>query len=324
MPLPISVIIPAFNSAAFLPQCLESILQQTQFAHEIILVDDGSTDETSEIIRKYLPRITYLRKENGGASSARNCGIRTASQEWIAFMDADDISLPTRFDRQMKLTEQTGCELVFGDQTVFNDATGASMSWFAKNSFQQLLKGKVVLENPFEMLLRYGCFVPQSTALVRRNRLLEIGLYDESMTPIEDYDLFVRLSRRFSFAVDFAPLVLRRIHGGNISHNRLAMIEAGLRFHKKMEADPLEQETKSHREWLVADKARLYRERGSIQLSRGDFLAARRSWAQSVRLFFSWRVGVYWAVSFLPKRLLTRIQKWRHARMHPLHDVDQS
>ena len=324
MPLPISVVIPSYNSAAFLPECLESILQQTQLPQEIIVVDDGSTDETSEVIRRYVPRVTYLRKPNGGAPSARNHGVLAASSKWIAFLDVDDISLPIRFDRQMKLVERTGCDLVFSDQTVINTGTGATASWFAKNGFQELLTPKPVLENPYEMLLRYGSFVSPSTVLVRRECLSETGGFDESLPPAEDYDLFLRISRKFSFAVDLEPLVLRRVHGKNISSNRLAMIEAVLRIFEKVEFQSVESGVTEHKKWIAAHKARCYRQRASIQLLRGNRYAARRSWAQSERASFSCMVGVYWATTFLPEGWARRIQGWRHAHIHTPHEVDRS
>jgi glycosyltransferase involved in cell wall biosynthesis len=322
MPLPISVVIPSYNSAAFLPECLESILQQTQLPQEIFVVDDGSTDETAEVMRNYGSRVTYLRKPNGGASSARNKGVLAASSRWIAFTDADDISLPTRLDRQMKLVERTGCDLVFSDQIVFNACTGARISWFAKNGFQELLT-KAALENPYEMLLRYGCFIPQSTVLVRRECLSETGLYDESLPPAEDYDLFLRISRKFSFAVDLEPLVLRQVHGKNVSHNRLAMIEAALRICEKTELQSVESGFTEHHKWITDHKARYYRELGSIQLSRGDRSAARLSWSQSERAAFSCLVGIYWATTFLPEGWLKRIQRWRNTHVHPVHEVDR-
>ena len=323
MPLPISVVIPTYNLASFLPECLESILQQTQLPQEIIVVDDGSTDETSEVIRNYIPRVTYLRKPNGGVASARNHGVLAASSKWIAFMDHDDLSLPTRFERQMKLVEHTGCDLVFSDQTVVNTNTGARVSWFAKGGFQELLTPQSVLENPYEMLLRYGNFVSPSTVLVRRECLSETRGFDESLPPADDYDLFLRLSRKFSFAVDLEPLVLRRVHGKNQSRNQLAMIEALLKIFEKAELQSVESGITEHNKWIAAHKARCYRQLGSIQLSRGNRSAARRSWAQSERASLSCMVGIYWATTFLPEGWVRRIQGWRHAHIHTVHEVDR-
>jgi glycosyltransferase involved in cell wall biosynthesis len=322
MPLPISVIIPTYNLAELLPECLESVLQQTQLPQEIIVVDDGSTDETSDVIRSYIPRVTYLRKPNGGVASARNLGILAATSKWIAFMDHDDLSLPTRFERQMQLIERTGCDLAFSDQTVFNADTNVKVSWFSKNGFQELLTRHSVLENPYEMLLRYGSFVSPSTVLVRRECLLETGSFDESLPPADDYDLFLRISRKFSFAVDLEPLVLRRVHGKNQSRNRSAMIESALRIYEKAELQSVESGVTEHNKWIAAHKARCYRQLASIQLAKGDRFAARRSWAQSERASFSCMVGIYWATTFLPEGLVRRLQGWRHAHIHTIHEVD--
>lgn len=319
MTLPITVIVPTYNLASFLPHCLESILQQTQVADQIIVVDDGSTDATPEVARQFIPRVTYIRQPNSGVASARNTGIRAANHEWIAFLDHDDIALPTRFEREMNLARRTGCDLIFSDQMILNTFTGCKTSWFARNGFNTLLAANPVLEQPYATLLRYGCFVSQSTVLVRRDSLLAVGGYDELMPPADDYDLFLRLASKFSFAAVLEPLVLRRIHGGNLSRNRIAMLEANLRIYEKTQ---LQLRQNDHYRWIAPRKAQYYRELGSLQLAAGNRSAARRSYAASQHASLSCAVGLCWAGTFLPMPWIKCLQNCRQIHVHAAHDTD--
>jgi glycosyltransferase involved in cell wall biosynthesis len=106
----VSVVIPVYNGAAYLQEALESVLAQTRPPHEVIVVDDGSSDDSSDIATAFGPRVTCLRKENGGAASARNAGIMAASCEFLAFIDHDDLWPATKLERQLACFEQN-CSL---------------------------------------------------------------------------------------------------------------------------------------------------------------------------------------------------------------------
>src|ERR1043165_8653356 len=97
----ISVVIPTYNSAPFLPETLDSVFAQTYPAHEVIVVDDGSTDNTEEVLRAYAGRITYVKQANAGVSSARNAAIERATGNWFALLDSDDIWKPQKLERQV-------------------------------------------------------------------------------------------------------------------------------------------------------------------------------------------------------------------------------
>src|SRR5215831_9468158 len=124
-PVPIvSVVIPTYNNARFLPEALDSLLGQTYRDFELIVVDDGSTDDTLEVLKPYRHLIRYVRKENGGPASARNLGIRHASGELIAFQDADDIWLPDKLQLQVDyLREHPEVGLVFSGSIFFGTET---------------------------------------------------------------------------------------------------------------------------------------------------------------------------------------------------------
>ena len=118
-----SVIIPTYNCAPYLAEAIDSVLLQAGVNMEIIVVDDGSTDHTKDVVEKYGDRITYITQVPGrGASAARNLGIRHASGEWIAFQDADDIWVPEKLSQQLDaLQKYPDARLVFADTLVFRD-----------------------------------------------------------------------------------------------------------------------------------------------------------------------------------------------------------
>lgn len=103
-----SVIIPAYNAAAFIARAIESVLAQTWPAHEILVIDDGSSDTTAEVVQQYQPRVQYLRQDNAGVSAARNAGAAVASGDWLAFLDADDWYYPERLQAHADLIAREG------------------------------------------------------------------------------------------------------------------------------------------------------------------------------------------------------------------------
>lgn len=119
----ISVIIPVYNCADFLPEAIESVLAQTCPPAEIIVVDDGSMDGSAEVAARYAPRVRVLAQPNGGAGSARNLGVRNAGRPLLAFLDADDVWLPDKLQRQMSAMETGEYDMVFGRVEVFRDET---------------------------------------------------------------------------------------------------------------------------------------------------------------------------------------------------------
>ena len=102
----ISVVIPAFNVGKFIARTLDSVLAQTRAADEIIVVDDGSTDNTAEVVRSYGTKVNFIQQDNAGASTARNTGIKAAQSEWVAFLDGDDEWLPEKLEVQLSLPER--------------------------------------------------------------------------------------------------------------------------------------------------------------------------------------------------------------------------
>lgn len=210
----VSVIIPAYNASRFLGECLRSVLNQTHPPTEVIVVDDGSTDNTAEVVHAFGSQIRYTRKENGGPSSARNVGLRIATGYYIAFQDADDVWLPEKLALQVDyLAKHPEHALVYSDLSEVDVRLGVLQPSKYRAIGVKPREGYV-----FERQVINGFIFPPTT-LFRREVMERIGLFDESLQQQEDTEFFVRLT--YHYTVGFVPVVtlLRRRHDNNLSNN---------------------------------------------------------------------------------------------------------
>jgi glycosyltransferase involved in cell wall biosynthesis len=319
----VSVVIPAFNSAAYLREAIESVFRQTVKPLEVIVIDDGSEDRTFEAAAEFGNRITYLRKERGGPATARNIGIRAALGEWIAFLDADDIWMPNLLEKLLQCAAGTRADLAFCDSMTLVDGriVGAHRLENCRiKSRLDRLAPNGILRNPFELLLEVGCYIFPSSTLVRRECLLQVGLFDEVMYGTEDIDLWLRLSLKYRFAVLNDPLVLRRMHTTNISRDVWTRVTNEIKVYEKLgRYGPTVVSNRRRRRLLCDKKASLFREQGALFLERGDILSARKTWAKSVRSSFTARIAAYWLATFLPQSCVVRLRNWKaHMRSQVL------
>ena len=214
----VSVIIPAYNNARFLPDNIRSILEQSYRNIELIVVDDGSTDNTQAVLAGFGDRLRYVRKANGGPSSARNLGIQMARGQLIAFQDADDLWLPEKVRQQVEfLHDHPDVGVVFSDLVIFNDQGIVRHS--TKDRFRHIPSGMI-----FQDLLLER-FIATSAVMVRRECLDDVGNFDESLLGAEDYNLYLRLARKYKFAFLDIPHVHKRAHEANLSANLNRMCE---------------------------------------------------------------------------------------------------
>ncbi len=200
----VSVVIPTYNRAGYLCRAIDSVLNQTFSDYEIIVVDDGSTDGTKEMLRPYMARIRYVAQENAGVSVARNRGIRLAEGEWVAFLDSDDWWLPQKLQRQLRCVEETGADVCFvRTQRCDNDehARRALAERGGAAPVNRLFRDSVRL-----ILLDSGGLYVQSM-LIRRELLTRAGCFDESLTVAEDTRLIYDLAFLTPFAFVDEPLV---------------------------------------------------------------------------------------------------------------------
>jgi glycosyltransferase involved in cell wall biosynthesis len=198
----ISVVIPTYNCARYLGEALESVLAQGMAGVEIIVVDDGSTDETPDVLRAYGERILAVRQVNQGVSAARNHGIRRAKGELVAFLDADDVWLPGKLamDRRVLADFPDAC-LVFSDYMAFDGSGVLRGSSFAHDGVFEawcdargVRRGEAGAADIFELLVQHDPI--QMCSVVARRRCLEsAGGFDEGLSVAEDFALFLRLAK---------------------------------------------------------------------------------------------------------------------------------
>jgi len=206
------VVIPTFNHARFVVQAVESVLAQTYPCVEILVVDDGSTDETRAVIEPVRGRITYIYQENKGVSAARNAGIRAAKGEYLVFVDADDWIPPEKLAVQVAvLEERPGIGLVYSAWQHTDEGNRWVLDEVRPRAPGQLL----------ETMLRHACsFFPVGSPLVRSECFKRVGLFDESLTSAEDTDMWVRLTLAgYEFAYVDRPLYRYRMVTHSLSQN---------------------------------------------------------------------------------------------------------
>jgi len=200
----VTVVIPTFNSARFLREAVDSALAQTVPPMEVIVIDDGSTDNTPEIMAAYAsdPRVRYLRQKNAGQSSARNNGIRAAQGEFIAFLDADDRWKPNKLERQLERFSDEHIGLVFTGSQVFDEHGVRSENRANESSCDDMLRS----------LITTTTFIP-SSVVVRKQCFDTCGLFDESLKKVEDREMWIRLAKQYRFSCAPDCLVDYRLHG---------------------------------------------------------------------------------------------------------------
>ena len=210
-----SVVITCFNYGQYLDDCITSVLNQTYRDFEIIVVDDGSTDNTPEIMKRYvgLANVRYIRQENTGQANAKNRGIWESKGKYIAFLDADDKWDPRKLEKQVPLFFNDLVGVVFSGFTYMN-AQGENLDETRNGEWLLPRRGRVT-----DFLL-VDNFVPFSTSVVRRESLDKCGVFDESLKMGIDWDLWLRLSTEFEFDYVDEPLVVyRKGHSNQMSRN---------------------------------------------------------------------------------------------------------
>ena len=200
----ISVVIPTFNRRNLLKRAIHSVIKQTIEPREIIVIDNGSTDQTYQMVSSLFPDINYFTEKKRGVSAARNKGIIESKSKWIAFLDSDDTWEPKKLEKQLEfsLLNQNKYRLIHTDEI-----------WYRNNKFlNQLNKHKKSGGDIFKNSLKLCCISP-SSAFVNKQVFHDYGLFDENLEVCEDYDMWIRITSKEEVGFLDSPLVLK--YGGH-------------------------------------------------------------------------------------------------------------
>lgn len=209
----VSVIIPTYNRAKFVVKAIESVLSQGVTDLDIVVIDDGSTDDTRTALEEYSHKIRYIYQENAGVSAARNTGIRLAQGKWVAFLDSDDEwtrSYLSAQIRQVGNVEQAVAHIT-NAVTIYQD--GKRIDQFGSTNLLCRFKGKSILTyaRPLSVVVTYAPWFLQSS-IIRRDILVKAGLFDATLSIAEDLDIIARVALQgpITFCKDVLVQVYRR------------------------------------------------------------------------------------------------------------------
>jgi glycosyltransferase involved in cell wall biosynthesis len=225
----ISVVIPAFNASAYLPVALQSVFDQTARPGEIVVVDDGSTDDTVTIARSFGVRVITL--PNGGPSTARNVGAQAATGEYIAYLDADDLWAPDKLAVQLAAMQSYGQPAFsFTDYRLFDEYGVHKRSgelrhhWaFRKVAHKKRLGGDVLVAADGAHPVLCNNYIQPSSVIARRADVLAVGGFDEALRLSEDFEFFLRLFTLVPAVAVMKPLLLYRRHALQTTQNAASM-----------------------------------------------------------------------------------------------------
>ncbi len=303
----VSVIIPAYNVAPYIGETLDSVFAQTFADYEVIVINDGSpdTEELERTLARFIDRINYIKQENRGASAARNAGLRAARGELVAFLDADDLWLPSYLDEQIKFILERNCDLVCADAEVFSDSSNDEKTYMESLMADAPPTGDVT----FLGLLGAEQSLITSGVVVRRTLVIDVGLFDEALRNSQDFDLWLRLARKGTRMAYQRRVLLRyRSRDNSLSGDEVNVHRRELRVLEKVqrEYDLSPAERAEVVSVIESRRAVLEFELGKLYLARGEFARARESFGKANRLRRSLRTRVaVWSSRIAPRLMQT-------------------
>lgn len=285
----LSVLLPTFNSSEYVGQAIKSILNQTFSEFEFLIIDDGSTDNTEEIVKSFNDdRIVYVKKKNSGLASTLNFGLQMAAFDWIARMDSDDICEATRLDKQIKQLVQ------------LNQISCTWCTYFKDN------KVLYTVETPIESKelkkkLAIHSYICHSSVIYNRNFILANGGYNEEIKVFEDYELWLRLKDKIEFKVLPEYLVYIRIRNDSLSQELSMNKNIIYNFQSSYYRDL----TGNFSIIQKQEKQKLF---GWREFFYGDKAKARIEWKKlGINLIIMPKIILAFIISFLPERYFRKI-----------------
>lgn len=285
----VSIIIPAFNAAEYIGDALRSVSAQTFTDHEVIAINDGSpdTEDLERELKQYHRNLVYIKQENRGAAVARNAGLRAASGELVAFLDADDKWSPEFLEKQIEFLQRSKADLVYADALL----TGESL--VAGRTFMQLQpsRGPVTVEK----LLTSEVTVLTSTVVARKQPILAAGLFDETLRRGQDFDLWLRLAKRGArLAYQREVLGEHRIVESGLSGDTLSQLQRTLTVLERIKAkgELTASEEAALQRSLNSTMSVVALENGKERLRERDFEGALESLNEAQQYRQSWKVSL--------------------------------
>jgi len=306
----VSVIIPAYNIAAYMAETLDSVFAQTFTDYEVIVVNDGSTDtdELKAALAPFSERIVYAAQANLGASQARNAAICLSRGELLAFLDGDDVWLPEFLDSQINFLEKNNLEMVYCDALLFGEQL------FAGRTFMQDAPSSGAVTTT--SLINIRCNVITSGTIIKRDLMVKFDMFDTDLPRTQDFDLWFRLAKhgaRIGYQREVLLKYRVRPHslsGTNVDRSERSVWSMEI-IHEKYNLDAAEQ--KVWEKQIALCRAELELEKGKLCLVQGDFAGAKTHLAEANKFY---RKGKLSLINFMMRfspRLTARLFK----RMRP-------
>lgn len=307
----ISVILPVYNRASWVARAIDSVLSQTYQNFELLVIDDGSTDDTSRVLESYGSRLKVLKQAHAGAEAARNLGLEQALGEFVAFIDSDDLWYADRLSRQLPCFNRREVGLVFGNAALV-DYRQTPPKRLKRTFFDNVRPSRGSVMEVFER----GCFVPFSSVLVRRRCFAETGGFILGRVAA-DYLKWLEMSASYEFDYVPDPVYEYSIHPGGISHNLLETLEDRIETFKDM----LAQNRNVKMERVL--RRILFNLRLSLRIARLRHKLKARPTTPAPSPFaldVSLRERFGWSLKFVCNQLRTRGRWWVLSSVSVLYD----
>jgi glycosyltransferase involved in cell wall biosynthesis len=291
----ISVVIPAFNAGRFINRTIDSVLAQTYKDYEIIIVDDGSTDNTADAVKSYGSKVRYIYQPNAGDGSARNTGINAATGKWLAFLDHDDEWVPEKLEEQMKLLSANPDLRWCGTNRYQSDGQRRAVVADSRK-IDINMAGSNYFENYFRAIIEADCQVITSTLMVRRDVFSEVGVFDSCWKRCADQDMWWRITYKFPrIGYISRPLSIVHLEAPTLTTVKLSLEDKRGEDIRKLTTRHLElAKAANMSEEFRPLAAKVLREALLEMLYRGFGADARKTVSQFSNLFaWYWRLGTY-------------------------------
>jgi glycosyltransferase involved in cell wall biosynthesis len=303
----VSIIIPAYNIAGYIAETLDSVFAQTFTNYEVIVVNDGSPDtvEFERVLEKYRDKIVYLKQDNKGVGPARNSGIEHSKAELLAFLDGDDIWLPTFLESQIKFLQTNNYDLVYCDSYLFGDKYLGTKTYMNGGSPSEG-------EANFENLLLYKCCVMMSATIAKKQVVSDVGMFNPEDIRAQDFDLWLRMAyagAKIGYQRDV--LAKYRVRSDSISGNNVQRVQREIdvfnRIANTLELNENQQNIIDYQLKRLA--AELEFQRGKAFIIKEDFEAAIKSFETANAYKHSAKLKIITLMLKISPRLLLKIFK---------------